>query len=405
MKLKIENTYFKFGFTFFISVSACIVLFFMLYRSEGLLEGMSSFNAILTPFVYGFVLAYLLTPMFNFSVRIFNKMLEALPYKKKFFCRVSKFMATLISMIITIAFVAGLISMVLPQLITSIIKIIDTFPSNADGLMTWLIDNFNLSNEVAKFINNNVVKTLTDWIVENLVPTMSEVVEGVSTGVLSVLVVLKNILIGMIICIYFLNSKETFAAQGKKFIYANWKKENASLIIEETKFIHKTFSSFINGKIIDSMIVGLICFVVLSIMGMPYNLLISVIIGITNIIPFFGPFIGAIPSTIIILLESPVQAMYFVIFILILQQLDGNVIGPKILGDSTGIPSFWVIFAILLGGGLFGFAGMIVGIPIFAIMYSYMSRYTKHKLLKKGLSPYTKDYRDMSNFENTEKKD
>ena len=163
-------------------------------------------------------------------------------------------------------------------------------------------------------------------------------------------------------------------------------------------FINKTFSAFISGKIIDSLIIGTICFIGMHILGLPYVILISVIVGVTNIIPFFGPFIGAIPSTIIMLTVDPIKALYFVIFILILQQLDGNVIGPKILGDSTGLPSFWVMFAIIVGGGMFGFVGMIVGIPAFAVIYTYVTRYVNHRLKSKGLPIETKVYQEVSFF-------
>jgi len=398
MKLKIENTYFKWGVTIFASISASIVLFFLIYRSEGLGESLSVFVAIVTPFIYGFVIAYLLTPSYNFFLRKINLFLAPRVRNKRKTISFSKALSTVITLILSIAIITGLISMVLPQLATSILGIVDAFPSNADGLMIWVVDNFNLSAKTAAFIDNNIVQNLTKWFMENLVPTMSEVIEGVSTGLISFLVVIKNFLLGLIICVYFLNGKEVFSAQAKKIIFASCKKENAEFIIHEAKFINRTFSGFIIGKIIDSIIIGIICFISLTIMDMPYTLLISVIIGVTNIIPFFGPFIGAIPSTIIILLESPIQAVYFVIFIQILQLIDGNVIGPKILGDSTGIPSFWVIFAILVGGGLFGFIGMIIGIPIFAVIYAYVGRYVRHKLCQRDLPEDTLNYKDTSHY-------
>ena len=177
--------------------------------------------------------------------------------------------------------------------------------------------------------------------------------------------------------------------------------ETAIQIIKEAKFINKTFGGFITGKLIDSAIIGCICFVVLTIFKFPYIMLVSVIIGFTNIIPFFGPFIGAIPSTIIILTASPIYAVYFVIFIIILQQIDGNIIGPKILGGSTGIPSFWVMFAILFGGGLFGFVGMVLGIPVFAVLYAYVSRAVDSKLQKKNMPVNTNLYKDLSNYGET----
>jgi len=398
MKLKIENTYFKWGITIFASISASIILFFMIYRSKEVGQILSVFIAIVTPFIYGFVIAYLLTPSYNFFLRKINLSLTPLIKNKRKLISISKSLSTAITLILSITIISGLTSMVLPQLATSILGIVKTFPSNADGLMIWVVDNFNLSDKTVNFINNNIVNNLTNWFMENLVPTMSEVVAGVSTGLISFLVVMKNFFLGLIICVYFLNGKEIFAAQSKKGVFASCTKERAEFIIHEAKFINRTFSGFINGKIIDSIIVGIICFISLTIMDMPYTLLISVIIGVTNIIPFFGPFIGAIPSAIIILLESPIQCLYFVIFIQILQLIDGNVIGPKILGDSTGIPSFWVIFAILVGGGLFGFFGMIIGIPIFAVIYAYVGRYVRYKLCQKGLPVENLDYKDTSHY-------
>jgi len=344
------------------------------------------------------VIAYLLTPSYNFFLRKINLSLTPLINNKRKLISFSKALSTAITLILSITIITGLTSMVLPQLATSILGIVNTFPSNADGLIIWVVDNFNLSEKTANFINNNIVNNLTNWFMENLVPTMSEVVAGVSTGLISFLVVIKNFLLGLIICVYFLNGKEIFAAQAKKGVFAGCTKERAEFIIHEAKFINRTFSGFINGKIIDSIIVGIICFISLTIMDMPYTLLISVIVGVTNIIPFFGPFIGAIPSAIIILLESPIQCVYFVIFIQILQLVDGNVIGPKILGDSTGIPSFWVIFAILVGGGLFGFIGMIIGIPIFAVIYAYVGRYVRYKLRQKDLPVETLHYKDTSHY-------
>lgn len=398
MKLKIENVYIKWGMTIFASISACIILFFLIYRSEALGKNLSILVAIVTPFIYGFVIAYLLTPSYNFFLRKIHLFLSTRLNNKRKAITFSKLLSTAITLLLSITIITGLISMVLPQLATSILGIVNTFPSNADGLIIWLVDKFNLSDKTANFINNNIVNNLTKWFMENLVPNVSEVVAGVSTGLITFLVVIKNFLLGLIISVYFLNGKEIFAAQAKKGVFASFTKERADFIIHESKFINRTFSGFINGKIIDSIIVGIICFIALTIMGMPYTLLISVIIGVTNIIPFFGPFIGAIPSAIIILLESPIQCVYFVIFIQILQLIDGNVIGPKILGDSTGIPSFWVIFAILVGGGLFGFKGMIIGIPIFAVIYAYVGRYVRHKLCQKDLPMDTLNYKDVSYY-------
>lgn len=183
-------------------------------------------------------------------------------------------------------------------------------------------------------------------------------------------------------------------------IFAVTSEERAHRFLYGTHYVNKTFGKFINGKLIDSLVIGVLCFIFMSIVNWPYAMLISVIVGVTNIIPFFGPFIGAIPSALLILMVDPLTCLYFLIFILILQQLDGNVIGPKILGGSTGLPSFWIMFAILVGGGMFGFAGMILGIPVFACVYAYTAYSVNKKLDQKGMTTDLGVYKNMdSKFE------
>ena len=245
---------------------------------------------------------------------------------------------------------------------------------------------------VDSWINNftdNAIKFATDTIL----PEYSSIATRISEGVLGVVNVIKNFFIAIIICVYFLNSKDTFAAQIKKIILAVFKKDTAEEIMSGAAFTNKTFGGFINGKIIDSIIIGIICFIVMTIFGWEYTLLISCIIGITNIIPFFGPFIGAVPSALLLLMVDYKQCIYFIIFIFILQQFDGNILGPKILGDSTGLASFWVLFAVLVGGGLFGFIGMVIGIPVFAVIYAYCSRAVNSRLRKRGFTTDVADYR------------
>ena len=189
-----------------------------------------------------------------------------------------------------------------------------------------------------------------------------------------------------------MGSKEKFFGQAKKTVYAAMDIKRANAFIEDIRFVHRTFGGFISGKLLDSLIIGIICFVCLNWMKMPYVLLVSVIVGVTNVIPFFGPFIGAIPSAFLILLVSPMKCLYFLIFIVLLQQFDGNILGPKILGQSTGLPSFWVLFSILLFGGLFGFVGMIIAVPLFAVIYRLTATYVSSALRKKDLSARTEDY-------------
>ena len=270
-----------------------------------------------------------------------------------------------------------------------------------------LNDNPEFQKSVMEFINQSTTD-FTSVINSQVLPQLNSlnnvsemlsqfsgvinVITSVSMSVYSIFKEIWNLVIGFIISFYLLASKELFAAQAKKIVYAFCSVNRANRFISNVRFAHKTFGGFFVGKIMDSIIIGLICFAVTSILGTPFCVLISVIIGVTNIIPFFGPFLGAIPSTILILFIDPLQALYFVIFVIILQQVDGNIIGPKILGSSTGLSSFWVIFSITLFGGIWGIMGMIVGVPIFAILFAFMKSLIETKLSAKNLCPDTKKY-------------
>ena len=223
-------------------------------------------------------------------------------------------------------------------------------------------------------------------------PNLTGVVAGVSGMVVGLLVLVKDLLIALIVSVYLLARKDIFAAQGKKIVYSLFRTDVADLMIGEARNAYKIMSGFINGKLLDSLLIGIICLVCCNILKFPYPALIAVIVGVTNIIPFFGPFIGAIPCGLLIFLVNPLQAVYFAIFILVLQQFDGNILGAKILGDSTGLASFWVLFSILLFGGLFGFGGMVLGVPVFAMFYSVVSRLVSYGLRSRGLPQETEDY-------------
>lgn len=401
MKINYNSPYLKWGITAFIVLCSTIVFFFALFRMSGVIESFHIVTQILMPFVYGLVIAYLLCPVYNFFTRnLYRKMNGILGKTRALTC--SRALSTTITMIIAFIVVGGLVSMVLPQMLDSLISVVRTAPESFTKLLDWaeakLSSNRDI-NAALKMLMGDYTLKLNDWLQNDVLPWLLTFAAQVSSGLMDIMKFLKDFIIGIIICIYFLNSKELFKAQSKKLTFAILKKENARILINEARFVNRTFSGFITGKLIDSAIIGVICFVVMTIMHMPYIMLVSVIIGVTNIIPFFGPFIGAIPSTIIILTASPIQGLYFVIFILILQQVDGNIIGPKILGDSTGLPSFWVMFAILIGGGLFGFVGMIVGIPIFAIIYAYISRMVDYRLKKKKLPINTDLYKDLSDYD------
>jgi len=241
---------------------------------------------------------------------------------------------------------------------------------------------------------------LETWLRTELLPKTNELMSNLTVGVINVISTVFDILIGMIVSIYLLFSKEQFVAQAKKGVYALFEPSRANMILHFSMKSNEIFGGFIIGKIIDSAIIGILCFVGLSVLNMPYAVLVSVIVGVTNVIPFFGPYIGAVQSTILIILDEPIKGLYFVIFILILQQFDGNILGPKIIGNSTGLSAFWVIVAILLGGGLFGFVGMVMGVPTFAVIYYMVELMLNSKLEKRDLPSETELYDPMSYIDN-----
>lgn len=395
MKIKLEEKYFKLGLTVFFAVTACIIVFFAIYRFDVVQDVLGVIWKILTPFVYGLVFAYLLCPFYNMMTRNTYALINDKFEKSKSSLKISKGIATFCSLVVFFVVIIGVGWMILPGLIESIAHIGEVLPAGIEQLIalidTNLVNHPQIQVTLENWVNRFYGNVLT-YIEETMLPNYMDVATSISTGVFSILNLVKNFFIGVIVMAYFLNIKDTFAAQSKKLILAVCSEEHAAEILEGAKFTNKTFGGFISGKLIDSAIIGVLCFICLTLFGWEYPLLISCIVGLTNIIPFFGPFIGAIPSALLLLMVNPMQCLYFCIFILILQQLDGNVIGPKILGDSTGIASFWVLFSILVGGGLFGFVGMIIGIPVFVVFYTYFSRAINRRLGKRGFSTDIKDY-------------
>ncbi len=398
MKSPFQNQYFRVAVSAWLVIVMSILCFFTFYKLDTIKEILGQLSSILRPFTFGFVVAYLLLPIFNTLVRKTNPWFSRVirnPKKAKSF---NKLFCSLISVTFFLLIVVALLSMVLPQLAESVMGLLEKLPEYLNRTEEWLTVHLFSNNPIlegnVQQLYASVSSSLMEWANTQLVPQLLEVMKGnfVGSFVSNTISFLKTVLVGFISAVYMLNSKDTFSAQGKKLIYSMFHTDTANVILENIRFVHKVFGGFITGKLLDSLIIGLITFFAMSILQMPYVLLISVIIGVTNIIPFFGPFIGAIPSTLLIILVSPLQGVYFVIFILILQQFDGNILGPKILGDSTGLASFWVMFAILLFGGMFGFAGMVVGVPLFAVIYSAVSGLVNRSLGKKKLSVQTADY-------------
>ena len=361
------------------AISLSIIFFFLIYRFDGFGDAISTLTGILMPFIYGAVIAYLLKPVCN--------TIEA--FLRRFIPEKMKGLINALSVTFTILFglllIYALCMMIIPQLITSVTTLYYTAQANITKFMYWAnhLEFIEKNEQIMELLNSAYAALNTNldtWIKNTLLPSMQNILSGAALGVLNVVVVLKNLIIGIIVAVYMLASRKRFVQQGKMVLYSVVKPRWASLITEEVKYADRMFGGFINGKILDSAIIGLLCYIGCLIFKFPSALLVSVIIGVTNVIPFFGPFIGAVPATLLILIQNPIKALWFVLFVLVLQQLDGNVIGPKILGNTTGLSSFWVLFSILLFGGLWGFVGMIVGVPLFAVIYDVIKKLVIHGL-------------------------
>lgn len=395
---RIEGKYIRAGIVAFIVIAASIVLFFAIFRAEGLMDALRSAGSIIAPFVYGLVVAYLLCPLYNVTYRGCRKVKFFKLGKKDHSRIIAKILASIVSLLALFGIIVGLLWMVIPGMIESITAIVRMMPGQINDLTIWVENTFHnmkdSSAPMAAFLDA-VVLNAREWIENTMIPGSETIITSLSNVAFDIITGVWNFIIGIVICMFFLNSKEIFAAHSRKLVFATVSDEKANRFLYGAHYVNRVFGKYINGKLIDSLVVGVVCFIVMSLFNWPYAMLISVIVGVTNIIPFFGPFIGAIPSALLLLMVDPWICLYFLIFTLILQQIEGNILAPKILGGSTGLPSFWVMFAIVVGGGLFGFAGMILGIPIFACVYAYTAYTVNNKLEKKGLTTDLTVYKKM----------
>ena len=390
MKFKFNKKYLYWGITAFLVIACSILFYYVLFHRSSFTGGIGKIIQISMPIIDGFVLAYLITPILNKVEKciikpIYIKADIPMTSKNKQRMRAISILLTIVLILIVFYEFFGLI---IPEVIRSVQSIIFQMPVYVNNLTNWALglikDNPDLEIAVNQLINQYSAKIM-DYVNTNLLPHINELIKTLSLSVLGVFKAFWNFIIGFILSIYVLGSKEKFAGQAKKIAYALFDRKGGNELISNFRFIHSTFIGFIGGKIVDSIIIGIICFICTNIIGTPYAILVSVIVGVTNVIPFFGPWIGGIPSALLVLMVDPLQALYFVILILVIQQFDGNILGPKILGDSTGLSGFWVIFAITIFSGLFGVLGMIVGVPIFAVIYAAIKSVVNRLLHKKDL--------------------
>lgn len=379
--------------TVVLAVAGGLALFLVIFHFPFVKEVVGTFLSVLQPLWAGILMAYLLCPMAEFFERQCAKV--------KPIAKAARQISVLLTAIIVFAAVGLLAWVLIPQLWSSIVDLLPKLPDMVEAqfnkLQAFMATESSAAGYVSQIINSTENSLMT-WLKTNLVNT----IYNIANSVMSIGSAIVTIMLTIIITVYLLLDRERYLSQCRKLFHAVSKNERINNEIDETiKQAHRIFSGFISGKLLDSLIVGIICFIVLSILQMPYALLISVVVGVTNIIPMFGPFIGAIPSAFLLLLVSPKQCLVFIIFIVILQQIDGNVIGPRIIGNSTGISALYVTIAILLFGKLFGFLGMILGVPLFATIYYVVKRVTEHSLRKQGLPTATAAYSPGLKIEHT----
>lgn len=404
MKNFLEKKYVQIGVTAFCVIAASLLFYFGIFHTASITKGLKAIYNILTPIVYAAAISYVLWPLIRFMEKsIIYRICEKKNWKPSEKVRHGiRMICVIVTLLLFFFGIYGLLSMLIPELINSITNIIDNLPRYINNIEKWLtnlLKNYPELEENSSMIFSTVTARAETWLTNDLLPKINLLVASFSTGFMGALVFLKNFLIGAMISIYLLYGKESYVAQGKRLLYCLFSTQTTNNIIRDLQYVDKTFGGFIIGKVLDSLIIGILCYIGTSILNLPYALLVSVIVGVTNVIPFFGPYIGAVPSAVLILLVNPIQCIYFVIFILLLQQFDGNFLGPKILGGSTGLSSFMVIVAILVGGGLFGIFGMFVGVPACAIICTVIRNGIQSRLEKKKMPIDLESYRDIDHLD------
>ena len=391
-----ESHYFRAGLTAFATVAAILLFYDTLFGGKVLLAIGGQLLTAVSPILYGAFIAYLLAPMVNFfEAELFAGFLRRGREKGRAVAGWVRAASMALTWAVHCLLFYLLASVLLPELYKSILQLIsnaDVYYRTISGWVQHLLETNPTVEEWVTTQMNTYFEDLSSWLTTGVLPKLQTVMSTVSGGVLSLVNFLKNLLVGVIVSIYFLATKEHCAAYGRKLACGLFSRDNVGWVLRGIRRADVIFSGFVRGKLLDSIIIGILCFVGCSILKFPYTPLVSVFVGVTNIIPFFGPFLGAIPSTFLILLVSPMKALYFLIFVLALQQLDGNVIGPKILGDKTGLSSLWVIIAILVGGSFFGILGMFFGVPVCACLYNLVNFFLDVRLRRKGLPEDLRSY-------------
>lgn len=393
MKVDFNKKYNTISVYCIITFAICLALVLVCIRSNEIFAYIKQFFKVIAPVTWGIAIAYICNPVMKLLEKLFQKLFD----RKKPHPKLNRSLSIFITMLLLITIIVSLLALVTIQVRDSIMEIFYSIPTYIRQLEDLVVKLLGDYPEAVKVIETQL-ETIQPKLIEyanNIIPTLGNISLKVKDGAIEFIVSMKDFIIGFIVAIYLLFSKETFTAQARKITYALFPKPLCKGILRTCAKANKTLSGFLSGKLLDSLIIGIICFSCMRIMNWEFVALISIIIGVTNIIPFFGPFFGAVPSALLLLMTNPKHVIPFIIFIIILQQFDGNILGPKILGDSTGLSPFWVMFAIFVGGGLFGFMGMLLGVPVFAVIYALASEFFAYLLKKKRLSHSTADYKTL----------
>ena len=415
MKIKLDKKQISWGIAIFLTFAASILFFMLVFNSSRVAAFFKTLIGVMSAVLIGIVICFILAPILNGIEREFliprylKKGIDPLREDNLKYRRRMRKISLILSELVLVLAIVVLFVIIIPQLISSIKDIIDNFSTYISNAMRTInsafdeyIAPFLSSPDEAEEMLTDASTEITNFINQRILPNISVIIVRVSESAVQVVKGIFNFIIGIVVSIYLLYNKETMAGQFKKVAYALFNENRANAVVEECRFIGHTFIGFLSGKLLDSLVIGLICAACTKLMRIPYYVLFSTIVGVTNIVPFFGPYIGAIFGSALLVFIDPLSSLIFLIFVIILQQVDGNVIGPKILGSSTGLSSFWVIFAILFFGGLFGIAGWVIGVPLFAVIYSWVRRWTNHRLSRKNLSNRTEDYEYAHHLENGE---
>lgn len=410
MKFPWEKKHVCWGVTAFLTIAASILFYMILQKWETVAGILSLALKSLRPITYGLILAYLLNPLLNVTEHSLVLPITKALFKKnhKRAQSTARAFSILLAWVIAAVFIFTLFALVVPEIYKSIESLVEIVPQVGNRVLENANKILKENPEILNFLENFISGFTTDFAeimhrIQQWLPNLNVMITSLTGSVYAVITAVLNVLIGVIVSVYILKDKEKFVAQFKRIFYSIMPLKKANNVIAFFRLTHDKFGNFITGKIFDSLIIGILCFIILTIVNMPYTALVSVIVGVTNVIPFFGPFIGAIPSAILILFADPIKCLTFVIIIIILQQFDGNILGPKILGSTTGLSSFWVMFAILVGSGLFGVWGMVCAVPLFAVVFSLVGDGCHIALRKKGVDYSAETFESIDHIDDTTK--